>query len=158
MKHPYRSRVFLVVAVSLTLSLPAIAQLRQYKPAPVEPPAKKAAQVQITKGPELELFRNNEAIIRWTSNNPGGSDEHFGIVRYGTDPQHLNLIAKSHIRLNREHPYTIFRVRVENVKPGTTYYYSVSSMNADNTEDAVKSGVYHFTTTATAPPRWKGAT
>jgi hypothetical protein len=111
----------------------------------IPPPAKKAAQVRITQGPALELFRNNEAIIRWTSNNPGGSDEHFGVVRYGPEAKQLNQVARSHIRLNRDHPYTVFRVRVENLKPGATYYYTVASMNADGTDDAVKSGVYHFT-------------
>ncbi len=58
------------------------------------------------------LRRYNEAIIRWTSNNPGGTDEHWGVVKYGTDPDTLNLTAKGHIRLNRQHPYTVFRVRV----------------------------------------------
>ena len=109
--------------------------------------------MRITEGPALELFRNNEAIIRWTSNNPGGSDEHFGLVKYGTDPKHLNLTAKSHIRLNRGHPYTVFRVRVESLKPETTYYYTVASMNADGTEDPVKSRIYQFNTPAGAQPR-----
>jgi hypothetical protein len=110
------------------------------------PPGKKAARVRITQGPELELFRNNEAIIRWTSNNPGGSDEHFGLVKYGTDPQHLDLTAKSHIRLNRNHSSTIFRVRVEGLKPGTTYYYTVHSVEADGTDDGLKSQIYRLTT------------
>jgi hypothetical protein len=138
------------LVISLLVLRPAAAQVSPYTPKEILPPAKKAARVQITEGPALELFRNNEAIIRWTSNNPGGSDEHFGLVRYGTDPKHLNLTAKSHIRLNRGHPYTIFRVRVEGVKPGTTYYYTVSSMNADGTEDAVKSGMYQFTAPGSA--------
>ena len=77
------------------------------------PPANNAARVQITEGPTLESFRNDEAIITWTSNNPGGADEHFGIVSYGTDRNQLNQTAKSHIRLNRTHSYTVFRVRVD---------------------------------------------
>jgi hypothetical protein len=36
--------------------------------------------------------------------------EHFAFVKYGTDPHHLDLTAKGHIRLNRNHPYTVFRV------------------------------------------------
>jgi hypothetical protein len=112
----------------------------------IPPPAKKAARVQITEGPALESFRNNEAIISWTSSNPGGSDEHFGLVKYGTDPDHLNLTAKSHIRLNRNHPDTVFRVRVSGLKPGITYYYMVDSMGADSSKDGVKSAVKQFTT------------
>ena len=99
----------------------------------------------ITEGPALEMFRNNEAIIRWTSNNPGGTDEHFGLVKYGTDPHNLNLTAKSHIRLNQKHPYTVFRVRLEDIKPDTTYYYTVDSMEATGELDGVMSKVYHFT-------------
>ena len=79
-----------------------------------------------------------------TSNKHGGTDEHFGLVKYGTDPHNLNLTAKGHIRLNRNHPYTVFRVRLEDIKPGTTYYYTVDSMEATDELDGVKSTVYHF--------------
>ena len=44
------------------------------------PPAKNAERVKITKGPELESATNYLTIIRWTTNNPGGSDVHYGIV------------------------------------------------------------------------------
>jgi phosphodiesterase/alkaline phosphatase D-like protein len=145
MKRLYRNGVLFVLAAGLLLSWPAAAQLPQYTAKNIPPPARKAARVQITEGPALELFRNNEAIIRWTSNNPGGTDEHFGFVKYGTDPHNLNLTAKGHIRLNQNHPYTVFRVRLEDVKPGTTYYYTVDSMEATGELDGVKSNVYHFT-------------
>lgn len=144
MKRLFRNRVLFVLAAGLLLSWPAAAQVPQYTAKDILPPAKKAARVQITEGPALELFRNNEAIIRWTSNNPGGSDEHYGLVKYGTDPHNLNLTAKGHIRLNQTHPYTVFRVRLEDIKPGTTYYYTVDSMTATGELDGVKSTVYHF--------------
>jgi hypothetical protein len=79
---------------------------------------------------------------------PGGDDEHFGIVHYGTDPGDLSQTAKSHIRLNRNHPESIFRVRVPGLKPQTTYYYWVTSAGADGTSDGVKSAVSQFTTPA----------
>ena len=145
MKHLLRNRVLLVPAASLLLAWPAAAQMsHNVATGSIEPPARKATRVHITKGPALESARNNEAIIRWTSNNPGGTDEHFGFVKYGTDPHNLNLTAKSHIRLNRSHPYTIFRVRLEDIKPGATYYYTVDSMEATGEFDGVKSSVYHF--------------
>jgi phosphodiesterase/alkaline phosphatase D-like protein len=112
----------------------------------IPPPAKRAARVQITEGPELESVQDTQAIIRWTSNNPGGTDEHFAFARYGTDPNHLTQTAKSHIRLNRNHSYTIFRVRLLDLKPGTTYYYKVDSMQADGTLDGVNSTVYRLDT------------
>lgn len=141
-----RSYRTLFPIISLLLLRGAIAQTWLYNPKEIEPPAKKAARVQITEGPSLELYRNNEAIIRWTSNNPGGTDEHWGVVKYGSDPDNLNQTAKGHIRLNREHPYTVFRVRLPGLQPGATYYYKVDSMGADGTDDGVKDTVHRLTT------------
>jgi hypothetical protein len=112
------------------------------------PPAAKVARVHITQGPELESANDNSAIIRWTTNNPGGSDEHFGVVHYGTSAGELSQTAKSHIRLNRNHPDTVFRVRMDGLAPRTTYYYTVDSMQANGGSDGVKSAVKKFTTAA----------
>src|SRR5215210_3120351 len=78
------NRLLLTLAIvgSLLSSNPTAAQ--------VLPPAKRAERVEITKAPELELATDQLTIIRWTTNNPGGSDVHYGIVHYGTDPQDLN--------------------------------------------------------------------
>jgi hypothetical protein len=127
-----------VFAGSLFFSNPISAQ--------IVTPAKRVAHVQIKEGPALELARNNWAIISWTSNNPGGSDDHWGVVHFGTDPQNLTKMAKSHIRLNQSHPDTVFRVRVLGLSPGTTYYYTVDSMEATGQSDGVKSPVASFTT------------
>ncbi len=154
MKRIYVSAVLLTLAVTLRFSNFAAAQMSPYTPKSIPPPAKRVARVQITEGPAIEIFRNNEAIIRWTSNNPGGADEHFGIVNYGTDPHQLNQVAKSHIRLNQGHSYTVFRVRLAGIKDGTTYYYTVGSMGGDGTKDNVKVDVYHFTT----PPAMQAPT
>jgi phosphodiesterase/alkaline phosphatase D-like protein len=108
--------------------------------------AKKAARVQITEGPELESAQDTQAIIRWTANNPGGSDEHFAVIHYGRDPKDLSMTAKSHIRLNQQHSYTVFRVRVLGLQPHTTYYYTVDSMEATGTSDGVSSPVKTFAT------------
>jgi hypothetical protein len=116
-----------VFAGSLFFSNPISAQIVS--------PAKRVAHVQI-----------KWAIISWTTNNPGGTDEHWGVVHYGTNPQNLNQTAKSHIRLNQTHPDTIFRVRVLGLNPGTTYYYTVDSMQATGVSDGVKSPVERFTT------------
>jgi hypothetical protein len=135
-------------AGSLLFSNLIAAQVGPYSPKEILPPATTSAHVRITQGPQLELANANDktAIIRWTSNNPGGSDEHYGVVHYGTNPKELSQTAKSHIRLNRNHPYTIFRVRVEGLTPRTTYYYTVDSLEANGTSDGVKSTVKHFAT------------
>src|ERR1700687_3559286 len=90
--------------------------------AQVSPTTPKAASVRITQGPQVELAKEHLTIIRWTTNNPGGSPVHLGIVHYGTDPKNLSQTAKSPIRLNPSHPSTVFRVRMDDFKPGTTYY------------------------------------
>ncbi len=123
---------------SLLYSMPAATQ--------ESPATKKAGRVRITQGPELESANDNSAIIRWRSDNPGGSPEHYGVVRYGTNPKELSQTAKSPIRLNPGHSYTVFRVRMDDLKPGTTYYYTVDSIEANGKSDRVKGPVRHFTT------------
>src|ERR1700730_3242092 len=115
----------------LLFSTPADAQLL--------PPLKKAAQVQIIEGPALELAHDELAIIRWTMSNPRGSDDHFGVVYYGTDREDLRQRAESHIRLNRAHPETIFRVRMSGLQPRATYYYRVASIASDGESDGAES-------------------
>ena len=132
-------KLAMVVTVgSLLHSTPAAAQ--------VSPTTKKAARVRITQGPEIERADPDFAIIRWTSNNPGGSPEHWGIVNYGTDPTRLNQTAQSPIRLNPGHSHTVFRVRMGGLRPGTTYYYTVDSMEANGNGDQMESPIRHFTT------------
>jgi phosphodiesterase/alkaline phosphatase D-like protein len=116
--------------------------------AQILPPAKRPPSVKIIKGPALELALDNMAIIRWTTNNPGGTDVHFSVVYYGTNPKDLSEMAKSQIRINRSHPETIFRVRMGGLKPRTTYYYRVTSTESDGKSDGVKSPVGQFTTPA----------
>jgi phosphodiesterase/alkaline phosphatase D-like protein len=112
------------------------------------PPQEKAEHVEITKPPALEIAHDDLAIIRWTTTNPGGDDDHFAVVHYGTDPNDLSQTTKNHIRLNRTHPETRFRVRMQGLKPDTTYYYKVTSMGYDGVSDGVESSVNHFTTAA----------
>jgi hypothetical protein len=125
-------------AVCLLSSNPMLAQ--------VSPTTQKAARVQITQGPEIEFAKAHLTIIRWTTNNPGGSPVHYGVVRYGTDPKNLRQTAKSPIRLDPDHASTLFRVRMDDLVPGTTYYYTVGSIEANGTDDGTKSAVNQFTT------------
>jgi hypothetical protein len=136
-------RLLLTLAItggSLLLSNPAAGQ--------IVPPAKKAAHVEIIKGPEIESAADFLTIIRWVTNNPGGSNDHVGVVYYGTNPKELNQTAKSPIRLNQFHPNTTFRVRILNLEPRTTYYYRVTSEESNGTNDGVKSAISKFTVPA----------
>jgi hypothetical protein len=110
------------------------------------PGSEEAGSEQIIIGPALESVGEKSAIVRWMSTTPAGPADHFGLVHYGTDPNDLSQTAKSPIRLNMAHPKTIFRVRVDGLKPGTTYYYTVDSTRPDGTSDGVKGTVNQFTT------------
>ena len=138
MNRLFLKLAFTVMAGGLLYSPPAATQ--------ESPTTRKSARVRITQGPELESANDHFAIIRWRSNNPGGSPEHLGVVRYGTDPKNLSQTAKSPIRLNPGHSYTVFRVRMDGLKPRTTYYYTVASMEPNGKDDGVKSTVKRFTT------------
>jgi Purple acid Phosphatase, N-terminal domain len=140
----------LAIAVALGGFLspdPTIAQnYTPYQPGLILPPAQRVGSVEIVQGPALELAHDDLAVIRWTTSNPGGTDDHFAVIHYGTDPTKLIQTAKSPVRLNRDHPQTIFRVRVDGLKPQTTYYYTVTSMGSDGASDGEESPVKQFTT------------
>src|SRR5258707_10104749 len=93
----------LLLKLAITVAVGCLASSNPL-PAQESPTTQKAARVRITEGPELELAKARLTIIRWTTNNPGGSPVHYGIVRYGTDPKNLSQTAKSPIRLNPDHP------------------------------------------------------
>lgn len=116
--------------------------------AQILPPAPKAASVTILQGPAVESARHGEVIITWTSNNPGGTDSHFGVIKYGTSPSTLDQTATSPIRLNRGHSQTVFRVALDGLNPQTVYYYTVDSMGSDGTSDGVQGPVSQFTAPA----------
>ena len=104
---------------------------------------------QVNVSPTVESVADTFAFIRWTANNPGGSILHYAIVHYGTDPNHLDLTAMSPTRINPSHSDMVFRVRMNHLEPGTTYYYWVSSTQADGNADPVTSSVHQFNTQST---------
>jgi hypothetical protein len=137
------NRLLLTVALTVMVGgafyvTPTVAQLSST--------TNKAASVEITQGPEIERADSYLTILRWTTNNPGGSPQHYGVVHYGTDPKDLSQTAKSPIRLNPDHAETVFRVRIDGLQPETTYYFTVDSMEANGKGDRVRSTVKHFTT------------
>jgi hypothetical protein len=135
---------------ALLFSDPSIAQFHDPQnrtpPPEILPPQKRAERVEVTKAPELESATPWMAIVRWTTTNPRGLDEHYGVVHYGTDPEDLSQTAKGHIRLNRAHTETIFRVRLQGLQPQTTYHYKVTSEDSAGKSDGVEGPVSHFTT------------
>jgi len=128
----------MIAAGGVLHSVPVAAQVSATK--------QKTARVSITQGPEIERSEPNFAIVKWTCNNPGGSPEHYGLVHYGTDSTKLDQTAKSPIRLNPAHSNTVFRVRLDRLKPSTTYYYKADAMEANGNSDGIPSRVMQFTT------------
>jgi hypothetical protein len=110
------------------------------------PTTPRAARMRIIQGPTIELSTAYLTIVRWTTNNPGGSPVNYGIVRYGASPSRLTEMAKSPVRLNPGHSTTVFRVRLDNLQPRTTYYFSLDSMGANGKEHRVTSPIGRFST------------
>jgi hypothetical protein len=94
----------------------------------------------ITNGPVVESTGHDWAIIAWSTNTGGSS-----IVRYGTHPDHLSQMAESPYVDDSRHRGT-HRVKVQNLRPGTTYYFMVDSGQGQGTGTEARSGVGQFTT------------
>jgi hypothetical protein len=99
--------------------------------------------------PILESAADTFAFISWTTRNPRGTTLHYAIVHYGTDPNHLDLTAVSPTRINPARSDMVFRVSVDDLRPDTTYYYTVGSTQADGTADPATSAVQKFKTRPT---------
>jgi Purple acid Phosphatase, N-terminal domain len=104
---------------------------------------------QVNATPVIESLTDTLAFISWSTQNPGGTILHYAVVHYGKDPNHLDLTAQSPTRINQAHKEMVFRVRVGDLQPQTTYYYKVSSKQADGIFDPATSGVNQFTTQPT---------
>jgi hypothetical protein len=102
----------------------------------------------------IESITDRIAFISWTAHNPGGTILHYAIVHYGKDPNHLDWMAKSPTRINPSRSEMVFRVRMNDLEPGTTYYYKVSSTQATGISDPATSAVSQFTT---QPTNWMRA-
>jgi len=130
-----------VIATGLSFLQPRLACAR-------EGSSSSPAQVEVS--PMVESVADTFAFISWTTNNPGGTILHYAIVHYGKDPNHLDLTAVSPTRINPAHRDMVFRVRMNDLQPDTTYYYKVSSSQADGSSDPVTSSVRQFNTRPTS--------
>jgi hypothetical protein len=77
-----------------------------------------------------------------------GTNVQYGVVRYGTDPANLERTAKSPYRWNTSLPNMVYRVRIDDLEPGTTYHYAVDSARADGSVARLESPARKFTTLA----------
>ena len=122
-----RKALWIVVALALAVSIPAL--------------AKQAAPEQITQGPMVEGVGDTWAVIAWTTNTGGSS-----VVRYGTSANNLDQTAQSPYADNEKMSSQNHRVHINNLKPGTTYYFMADSGQGEGTGTEAKSAVGQFTT------------
>ncbi len=103
-----------------------------------------AAQEQhltITNGPVVEDVGQNNAEIAWTTSTGGSS-----VVRYGTNPNHLDLTAEEGYQSGEGRQHVTHRVKIHNLQPNTTYYFEVVSGQGQGTGTQTQSQVGQFTT------------
>lgn len=97
----------------------------------------------ITDGPRVEGVGDTWAVIAWTTNAGGSS-----IIRYGTNGNSLTQTAMSPYADDESRAHSTHRVKVTNLKPGTTYYFIADSGQGEGTGTEAKSPVQQFTTKA----------
>ncbi|HWR13638.1 MAG TPA: fibronectin type III domain-containing protein [Terriglobales bacterium] len=78
-------------------------------------------QFKITNGPNIEGVSEHSAMIAWSTDRPSSS-----IVKYGKDANNLDKTAQE--------PWgaTTHRVKLNNLEPGTQYYFEVQSAQGLN--------------------------
>ena len=104
---------------------------------------KREGPVRITNGPKVEGTGPNWAVIAWTTNAASGS-----VIRYGTDRNSLTQTAQSPYSDKEGASAQNHRVRVNNLKPNTTYYFVADSAHGEDTGTEAKSPVEEFKTKA----------
>src|SRR5882724_1237541 len=106
----------------------------------VAAPAPQAGQdIRITNGPILEEVSGNAVVIAWSTDVPSSSR-----VWYATDKNNLTHVAEAPENGSKTH-----RVRIDNLRPNTTYYFQVeSAQSRGNRGQGESAGVLSFQTLA----------
>src|SRR6266550_3940710 len=104
----------------------------------VAAPAPQAGQdIRITNGPMLEEVNGNAVVIAWSTDVPSSSR-----VWYATDKNNLTHVAEAPENGSNTH-----RVRIDNLRPDTTYYFQVeSAQSRGNRGQGESEGVLSFRT------------
>src|SRR5437899_12235469 len=81
------------------------------------PPPQAGQDIRITNGPILEEVTGNAVVIAWSTDVPSSSR-----VWYATDKNNLTHVAESPENGSNTHG-----VRIDTLRPDTTYYFQVES-------------------------------
>lgn len=125
------ARIWLLATLALLVTIASIAQERH----------EKNPKERITNGPNIEGVGDNWAVIAWTTDTGGST-----VVRYGTDPRHLDQTGEAPYADNDKTASQNHRVHLKNLKPGTTYYFMVVSGQGEGTGTQAQSSIGQFTT------------
>src|SRR5882724_8398141 len=103
-------------------------------------PAPQAGQdIRITNGPILAELNGNAVVIAWSTDVPSSSR-----VWYATDKNNLTHVAEAPENGSKTH-----RVRIDNLRPNTTYYFQVeSAQSRGNRGQGESAGVLSIQTLA----------
>lgn len=101
------------------------------------------AQVKIVNGPNVEQATDSSAVVAWTTDAQSSA-----VVHYGTDANKLDQTAQESWGGAANTGGSTHRVTLKNLKPQTTYYFSVESGQAKDTGTNAKSEVKSFATIA----------
>ncbi len=97
--------------------------------------------IKITNGPGVDKLTSNSAEVFWNTSVKSGS-----VVHYGTARNQLTQTAES------AWGATDHKVQLNNLQPDTTYYFQVTSSQAEGTGADVKSGIGVFRTKSSNSP------
>lgn len=138
-----KKTVWIGMVLLLVMALPLLAQrpANEKNPQEARENHEKAMGLKITDGPRVEGVGTNWAVIAWTTNTGGSS-----IVRYGTKPNGLNETAEAPYADNEKTSAQNHRVRLNNLKPATTYYFLADSGQGEGTGTESRSSTGQFTT------------
>ena len=101
--------------------------------------AQQSQNLQITNGPTVESVNGNSATVAWSTNVDASTTLH-----YGTTPGNLDHAAQE------KWGGTEHRVHIQNLKPGTTYYFVAESQQGRGTGTSAKSQQGTFSTQGVA--------
>ena len=98
-------------------------------------------QLQITNGPVVEGVGDSWAVLAWTTNEGSSS-----VLHYGTDQNNLSQTAQQDYQKSDSSQGANHRVKINNLQPGTKYYFKLDSGQGQQSGTMASSGVGQFTT------------
>jgi len=101
----------------------------------------RAPAERITNGPVVENVGDSWATVAWSTDTGGSS-----VVHYGTDRDRLTQMAETPYDVSKGDHGVTHRVKIDHLRPGTTYFYVVDSGQGQGTGTEARSRVEEFTT------------